>query len=126
MSSQQQISSKNVFGQALIPCCYKPLTGFFRDGFCRTDEADRGTHVVCAVMTQEFLDYTKKCGNDLCTPIPIYNFPGLKPGDKWCLCVTRWLQAEKAGNAPLVFLEATDESALDYVPLKVLQKYATE
>ncbi len=122
--SSQNSTSKNIFGQPLIPCCYEPVTGFFRDGLCRTDEMDRGTHVVCAVMTEEFLEYTKHCGNDLCTPIPQYNFPGLKAGDKWCLCISRWLEAEKEGKAPLIFLEATDESALDYTSMDTLLKYA--
>ncbi len=122
--SSQDLTHKNVFGNPLIPCCYEPLTGFFRDGYCRTDEMDRGTHVVCAVMTKEFLDYTKNCGNNLCTPIPLYNFPGLQAGDKWCLCISRWIEAEKAGFAPLIVLEATDESTLDYINMDTLLKYA--
>ena len=125
MFSQTTIS-KNVFGQPLIPCCYEPMTGFYRDGFCKTDKQDRGTHVVCAVMTKEFLDYTTSCGNDLCTPIPAYNFPGLQPSDKWCLCISRWLQAEKAGKAPKIILEATSEIALDYTTIELLIKYASK
>jgi len=90
----------NVYGETLIGCCTEPMTGYFRDGYCRTASIDRGTHVVCAVMTEAFLNYTKTRGNDLSTPIPQYNFPGLKPNDGWCLCIMRWLEAEKAGVAP--------------------------
>ncbi|BAO54557.1 DUF2237 family protein [Nonlabens marinus] len=115
---------KNVFGEKLIGCCTDPMTGFYRDGYCRTSPADTGTHVVCAVMTEEFLDYTKSKGNDLSTPIPAYQFPGLKPGDKWCLCVNRWLEAEKAGVAPFIDLEATDQKALQYTSIHVLKTYA--
>lgn len=122
----QNTNPKNVLGEALLPCCYEPMTGYFRDGFCRTDNRDFGTHVVCAVMTQEFLDYTKKCGNDLCTPIPAYNFPGLKVGDKWCLCISRWLEAEKAGKAPMLILSSTDVKALEYTSLEKLRAYSVE
>jgi len=115
---------KNVLGASLDACCFEPRTGFYRDGFCKTGEDDYGTHVVCAIMTVDFLAYTKTQGNDLSTPIPQWNFPGLKEGDQWCLCVTRWLQAERAGNAPNVKLNATHEKALDYTTLALLQKYA--
>jgi hypothetical protein len=114
----------NVFGEPLIGCCSDPMTGFYRDGYCRTSAADTGTHVVCAVMTSEFLEYTKSKGNDLSTPIPAYQFPGLKPGDKWCLCVNRWLEAEKAGVAPFVDLAATDQKALEYTDINLLKTYA--
>lgn len=114
----------NVFGEKLIPCCYEPMTGYFRDGFCRTDDFDRGRHVVCAVMTEEFLEFTKAMGNDLSTPRPEYRFPGLKPGDKWCLCALRWKEAHEHGKAPLVVLEACAEEALKYVELSTLVKYA--
>ena len=117
-------SNKNVFGSPLEPCCYEPLTGYFRDGFCRTDATDRGTHVVCARMTKEFLAFSKSKGNDLSTPRPIYQFPGLKPGDQWCLCATRWKEAMLAGAAPKVVLEATNIKILDYIDLKELVKYA--
>lgn len=113
----------NVFGEPLISCCTNPLTGYFRDGFCRTTASDHGTHVACAVVTEDFLAYTKSKGNDLSTPIPHWNFPGLQPGDKWCLCISRWLQAEKAGKAPYLILEATHEKALQYVSLEKLQEY---
>tara|TARA_R110000868_G_scaffold277069_1_gene536924 strand:+ start:183 stop:557 length:375 start_codon:yes stop_codon:yes gene_type:complete len=105
----------NVLDTILIACCYEPLTGFYRDGFCKTGLEDSGRHTVCAVMTKEFLEYSKQQGNDLITPISMYNFPGLKPGDKWCLCATRWLQAYKAGVAPPVVLEATHKKTLDYI-----------
>jgi hypothetical protein len=113
----------NVLGTALQPCCTDPATGYFRDGFCRTMQEDSGTHVLCAVVTQEFLDFTKSRGNDLSTPIPQWSFPGLKPGSKWCLCISRWLEAERAGKAPFVILEATNEKALEYTTLELLQKY---
>jgi len=100
------------------------MTGYFRDGFCRTISADSGTHTVCAVVTQEFLEYSASKGNNLITPIPYYNFPGLKPGDKWCLCISRWLEAEKVGKAPKVILEATHIKSLEYASLGLLIKYA--
>jgi len=121
------LSDKNVLGTILKPCCYQPKTGFYRDGFCRTGPEDVGTHVVCAIMTEEFLVYTKAQGNDLSTPIPLYRFPGLKPGDKWCLCASRWKQAYKAGKAPEVDLEATHEKALQIIDFEMLleHKYST-
>lgn len=115
---------KNVFGEKLIPCCYEPMTGFYRDGFCRTDAMDGGRHVVCAVMTDEFLAFTKSVGNDLSTPRPEYRFPGLKAGDKWCLCALRWREAYEHGAAPLVVLEACAEEALQYIELKILVQFA--
>ncbi|AWH75179.1 DUF2237 domain-containing protein [Dokdonia sp. Dokd-P16] len=114
----------NILGSSLIGCCSDPMTGYFRDGYCRTASIDNGTHVVCAIMTEEFLAYTKLKGNDLSTPIPQWNFPGLKPGDGWCLCILRWLEAEKAGVAPLVKLAATDQKALEYTTIDMLEKYA--
>ena len=113
---------KNVLGEPLQSCCFEPRTGFYRDGFCRTGEEDLGTHVVCAIMTEAFLEFTKSRGNDLSTPIPQWDFPGLRPGDKWCLCILRWLEAEKSGKAPKVVLEATHEKALEYTSLKVLKQ----
>ena len=115
---------KNVFGEPLEPCCKSPMTGYFRDGCCRTVSQDTGTHTVCAIMTDEFLIFSASKGNNLITPIPYYQFPGLKAGDKWCLCVTRWLQAERSGKAPKLILEATHEKTLDYAPLALLIKYA--
>ncbi len=119
----QKSNLLNVLGTALQPCCTEPATGYFRDGFCRTIQEDSGTHVLCAVVTQEFLDFTKSRGNDLSTPIPQWSFPGLKPGSKWCLCISRWLEAERAGKAPFVILEATHEKALEYTTIELLQKY---
>tara|TARA_B100000003_G_C10798286_1_gene317792 strand:+ start:362 stop:730 length:369 start_codon:yes stop_codon:yes gene_type:complete len=115
---------RNVFGEPLEICCLKPMTGYFRDGSCRTDNEDIGTHTVCAVMTEDFLRFSAQMGNDLSTPIPHYKFPGLKEGDKWCLCVNRWIEAEKAGKAPKLILEATHEKTLEYTKLDLLVKYA--
>ena len=114
---------KNVLGTELQACCFAPKTGFYRDGFCKTGIDDIGTHVVCAIMTEEFLRFTKSRGNDLSTPIPYYQFPGLQPGDKWCLCVSRWKEAYEAGFAPLVVLEATHEKALQYVTFEMLLEH---
>ena len=116
--------NRNVLGEELLPCSYDPLTGYFRDGCCRTDASDLGTHVVCARVTQGFLNYSLQCGNDLITPKPEWRFAGLKPGDRWCLCVLRWLQALEAGVAPPVVLESTHEAALNHVSLSVLQQHA--
>ncbi|PIB31257.1 hypothetical protein BFP77_02280 [Maribacter sp. 4U21] len=114
---------KNVLGTDLCSCCFDPKTGFYRDGFCKTGAEDYGTHVVCAVITDAFLSFTKSKGNDLSTPIPQWSFPGLKAGDKWCLCIMRWLEAEKAGKAPKIVLEATHEKALEYTSIAVLKQY---
>ncbi|GAB4536441.1 MAG: DUF2237 domain-containing protein [Ruegeria sp.] len=119
----QKQDSINVLGGVLAPCSRKPLTGFFRDGACNTCPEDRGSHTVCAVMTAEFLAYSKYVGNDLSTPRPEFDFPGLKPGDRWCLCAGRFLQAHDEGCAPLVHLEATHQRALEIVPLSVLASY---
>jgi uncharacterized protein len=116
--------SVNVFGQSLSLCCNSPKTGFYRDGFCNTGNSDFGTHVVCAEMTQEFLEFSKSKGNDLTTPNSNYSFPGLKPGDKWCLCVLRWKEAYDAGRAPKVYLEATHDKALKYVTIEQLIEHA--
>lgn len=118
------IMEKNVFGEPLEICCTSPMTGYFRDGLCRKVSKDTGTHTVCAVMTDEFLKFSASRGNDLITPIPYYQFPGLKAGDKWCLCVSRWIQAYKAGKAPMLILEATHEKTLDYTELNILVKYS--
>ena len=125
MLSASVQAQKNVLGTSLQTCCTDPMTGYFRDGTCRTTAEDQGTHVVCAVMTEEFLSYTYKKGNDLITPKPQWSFPGLKPGDGWCLCILRWLEAEKAGVAPPIRLEATHEKALEYTDLELLRTYAT-
>ena len=115
---------KNVFGEPLQICCNDPMTGYFRDGLCRTISEDKGTHTVCAIMTDDFLNFSASRGNDLITPMPYYQFPGLKEGDKWCLCVSRWIEAEKAGKAPKLILEATHEKTLEYTSLNLLVKYA--
>ena len=115
---------KNVFGEPLKICCTAPMTGYFRDGLCRTITEDTGTHTVCAVMTNGFLRFSASRGNDLISPMPYFQFPGLKEGDKWCLCVSRWIEAEKAGKAPSLVLEATHEKTLEYAPLEMLVKYA--
>lgn len=112
---------KNVPGTELQPCCYSPVTGFFRDGYCRTGMQDDGLHLVCAEMTPEFLVFSRIQGNDLTTPMPEFDFPGLRPGDRWCLCVSRWKEAHEAGVAPPVVLEATHISALEFVELEHLQ-----
>jgi uncharacterized protein (DUF2237 family) len=114
----------NVLGSALVPCSYDPLTGFYRDGCCKTDEHDAGSHLVCAKVTQEFLDLSITVGNDLSTPRPQYRFVGLKAGDRWCLCARRWQEAFQAGLAPPVVLESTHERALDFVTLAQLQTCA--
>ncbi len=120
----QKQDSINVLGGVLAPCSRDPLTGFFRDGACNTCPEDQGSHTVCAVMTAEFLAYSKYVGNDLSTPRPEFNFAGLKPGDSWCLCAGRFLQVHDEGCAPMVHLEATHQRALDVVPLRVLQEHA--
>lgn len=99
------------------------MTGFFRDGCCKTNAEDVGTHVVCAVMTAEFLDFSTSRGNDLSTPVPEWGFPGLNPGDQWCLCAIRWIEAYRADAAPLVVMESTNYSALDHIPLEILQQF---
>lgn len=124
--SQNNTRPKNVLGTALESCCTNPITGYWRDGYCRTSIQDVGTHVVCAVMTEEFLEFTKSKGNDLSSPIPAYQFPGLKPGDKWCLCVLRWIEAEKAGCAPHIILKGTDSNALKFTNLETLKVYAID
>lgn len=117
---------KNVLGKTLEPCCTDPMTGFYRDGFCRTGAGDVGMHVVCAQMTDEFLQFSQERGNDLLTPVPEYNFPGLKAGDCWCLCATRWQEAADADMAPPVKLASTHISALEFVSVKDLQAHALD
>ncbi|MBD0267085.1 DUF2237 domain-containing protein [Pseudanabaena sp. FACHB-2040] len=118
------MAARNVLDSELECCCTSPMTGFYRDGFCNTGGGDVGTHVVCAQMTEEFLTFTRDRGNDLSTPIPAFNFPGLKPGDRWCLCASRWKEALDAGVAPPVVLEATHALALEYVSLSELKQQA--
>jgi len=116
----------NVLGGRLSPCSRAPLTGFFRDGHCNTCAEDAGSHTVCAVMTAEFLAYSRYVGNDLSTPRPEYLFPGLKPGDRWCLCAGRFLQAHEEGCAPDIDLSATHARALEIVPRAVLEAHALD
>ena len=116
--------ARNVLGGELIPCSLDPVTGFFRNGCCETGPHDLGLHTVCAVMTEAFLAFSKAAGNDLSTPRPDLGFPGLKPGDRWCLCAPRWKEALDAGMAPQVVLESTHEETLAIVPLGVLKDYA--
>jgi uncharacterized protein len=116
--------AKNVLGTNLESCCNSPITGYYRDGFCNTGGQDFGMHVVCAQVTPEFLEFTKSQGNDLSTPVPNFNFPGLKPGDRWCLCAARWQEAFEAGFAPPVVLAATHARALEACNLEDLQKNA--
>jgi len=115
---------KNVFGETLKSCCNNPMTGFYRDGFCRTDESDFGKHTVCAIVNDDFLEFSKQKGNDLSTPQEQNLFPGLKNGDKWCLCVLRWKEALEEGCAPKVDLESTNEKTLKYISLDELIKHA--
>ena len=116
--------AKNVLGTPLESCCNDPVTGFYRDGYCRTHNKDFGKHWLCAVVTQEFLEYSHTKGNDLITPRPDHNFPGLKPGDGWCLCTARWLEAHKAGCAPPLKLRACHENALSMIDLDTLNQNA--
>ncbi|HKP78004.1 MAG TPA: DUF2237 domain-containing protein [Phenylobacterium sp.] len=116
--------ARNVLGEELVPCSLDPVTGFFRNGCCETGPHDLGMHTVCAVMTAEFLSYSRSVGNDLSTPRPDVGFPGLRPGDRWCLCAPRWKEALDAGAAPQVVLESTHEETLAIVPLGVLKDYA--
>jgi uncharacterized protein len=118
--------SRNVLGGPLASCSLKPLTGFFRNGCCDTGAQDVGSHTVCVEVTAEFLAFSKARGNDLSTPMPEFNFPGLVPGDRWCLCAPRWQEALEAGKAPRVVLRATHEGALDYCDLAALKRYAID
>jgi uncharacterized protein (DUF2237 family) len=116
----------NVFGERLASCSVDPVTGFYRDGCCSTGDEDRGRHVVCAEVTAAFLEFSKRAGNDLSTPRPEFGFPGLKPGDRWCLCADRWQQALEAGAAPRVVLSATHRLALEHVDLADLKRHALD
>lgn len=116
--------ARNVLGGPLEPCSFKPVTGFFRDGCCNTDERDFGSHTICVVLTEDFLAFSRSRGNDLLTPRPEFDFPGLRPGDRWCLCAARWYEAYAAGQAPAVILVATHEGALHHAPLDALKKHA--
>lgn len=116
--------AKNVLGTELQPCSLEPLTGWYRNGCCDTGPGDMGVHVICCQVTEEFLSYSRSVGNDLSTPVEAFDFPGLKPGDRWCVCAARWKEAYDAGVAPGVVLEATQMSALEYASLEELQEHA--
>lgn len=118
------MAAKNVLGTELQTCSTDPMTGFYRDGCCNTGREDQGLHLVCTEVTADFLDFSQRAGNDLSTPVPQWGFPGLQPGDRWCVCVERWKQAYEAGHAAPVVLEATHVSALEFVDLEVLQSHA--
>jgi len=116
--------SKNVLGTELKACCLDPVTGFYRDGMCSSSPQDPGEHTLCAIVTDDFLEYTAELGNDLITPAPAFGYPGLKAGDRWCICVSRWVEAMRVGCAPQVDLEATHVSVLNHVDLDILKRYA--
>jgi hypothetical protein len=126
MSAQPMSRSVNVFGEEIQSCNERPMTGFFRDGCCNTSDADTGSHTVCVEVTREFLEFSRFRGNDLSTPQPEFHFPGLKPGDRWCLCAARWLEAQQSGMAPRVVLKGTHERALEVVPFDLLKKFAVD
>lgn len=123
---RQQGEPRNVLGERLDVCSIKPMTGFFRDGCCNTSREDAGSHTVCVVTTAEFLEFSKSRGNDLSTPVPAFGFPGLKPGDRWCLCAPRWQEAFEAGQAPRVVLRSTHEGALSFCSLTDLKRFAVD
>ena len=127
MSVQSETDiQRNVFGEPIETCSDRPLTGFYRTGCCETGPDDHGVHTVCVLMTAEFLAFSRMRGNDLSTPIPEFDFSGLEPGDRWCLCAARWKEAMDAGMAPRVVLQATHEATLDIVPLEDLKRYAID
>jgi hypothetical protein len=125
-NQEENIMERNVFNEPLVPCSFQPRTGFFRDGCCRSASEDAGLHLVCAVMSEEFLAFSKARGNDLSTPRPEWNFPGLVPGDQWCLCALRWREAMLAGYAPKVVLESSSLRVLEFLDLDTLKRYAQE
>jgi hypothetical protein len=118
--------AQNVLGGELVPCSLDPLTGYYRSGCCDTGGDDSGVHVICAEVTAEFLEFSRTVGNDLSTPVPAYGFPGLQPGDRWCLCASRWVEALEAGLAPPVVLESTHAAMLDWIDLDVLRAHAAD
>ena len=123
---RKPLAARNVLGEPLEICSFQPMTGFYRDGCCNTGQEDVGSHTVCAVMTAEFLAFSKSRGNDLSSPMPEFGFPGLKPGDHWCLCAPRWQEAFEAKNAPRIVLRATHEAALSYCKLADLKRLAID
>ena len=120
------MNQTNIFNEPIEECCSNPITGYFRDGFCHTDKHDRGLHIVCSLMTEDFLGFSKARGNDLSTPRPEFNFPGLKEGDRWCLCANRWLEAHEAGSAPFIVARATNLKATEIIPMKVIKDFALD
>ena len=121
-----KLDQLNIFHESLEECSINPLTGFLRTGCCETNDNDQGTHTVCALMDREFLQFSFNQGNDLITPMPEYNFPGLKPGDKWCLCANRWLEAFEAGVAPRIYAKATNLKTLDIISMEKIKKFALD
>lgn len=125
-TSIEMYDSVNVFGDPLIECSASPVTGFFRDGCCNTNGQDLGSHTVCVEITEAFLEFSRSKGNDLSTPVEEFGFPGLHPGDRWCLCAARWLEAQQADMAPRVYLQRTHKNALEIVPMALLRQYAVD
>ena len=123
MSEEDQL---NIFNEPLEACSFDPVTGFFRSGCCETSEQDTGSHTVCAIMTEEFLKFSKSKGNDLSTPVPAFDFPGLNSGDRWCLCAARWLEAYEAGSAPSIIAKATHRRAIEIIPMEVIKEFALD
>ena len=120
------MNQTNIFDEPIDECCSNPITGYFRDGFCHTDKMDRGLHIVCSLMTQGFLDFSRTKGNDLSTPRPEFNFPGLKEGDSWCVCAERWKEAHEQGFAPKVYLRKTNKKTLKIIDIEILKKYSVD
>ena len=123
MSEEDQL---NIFKEPLEACSFDPVTGFFRSGCCETSQQDTGSHTVCAIMTEEFLKFSKSKGNDLSTPVPAFDFPGLNSGDRWCLCAARWLEAYEAGSAPSIIARATHRRALEIIPIEAMKELALD
>ena len=123
MSEEDQL---NIFKEPLEACSFDPVTGFFRSGCCETSEQDTGSHTVCAIMTEEFLKFSKSKGNDLSTPVTAFDFPGLNSGDRWCLCAARWLEAYEAGSAPSIIARATHRRALEIIPMEVMKEFSLD
>ena len=123
MCEEEQL---NIFNEPLEACSFDPVTGFFRSGCCETSEQDTGSHTVCAIMTEEFLKFSKSKGNDLSTPVPAFDFPGLNSGDRWCLCAARWLEAYEAGSAPSIIARATHRRALEIIPMEVMKEFSLD
>ena len=123
MSEEDQL---NIFNEPLEACSFDPVTGFFRSGCCETSEQDKGSHTVCAIMTEEFLKFSKSKGNDLSTPVPAFDFPGLNSGDRWCLCAARWLEAYEAGSAPSIIARATHRRALEIIPMEAMKEFSLD